>query len=156
MRPETTRTSRTAVTVSSGSARFIKAWLSHGTLLLLATLPASRGDRRGNELHVFQPTLGNPLASDDCPSSCSHVFGRLDEGSYKRQRKVQVVRVQERGGGSVEEGWMHWLCVPAAPVKKCALSVRYIRSERPSEGGEDISLERLPGMGRPLRAMFFV
>lgn len=47
---------------------------------------------------MFQPASWTPLASDDCPSSCSNVFGRLDEGSNIGERRVQAIHVQERGG----------------------------------------------------------
>lgn len=90
MKPET----RT-VAVAPGPAPRCKVWLWFSMMLLLAAIPCLRGEEPH---YVFQPTSPEPLASNDCPPSCSNVFARLDEGRYNDDRKVQTVHVQERGG----------------------------------------------------------
>lgn len=83
-----------AVAGAPGPARCTKVRLWCRTLLLVAAIPRSRGDTQ----FLFQPPSRETLGSEDCPSSCSSIFGKLDEGSYNRERRVQVVRVQQRGG----------------------------------------------------------
>lgn len=92
----------TAAELTPGCTRRAKvgvAWLWCGALLLLAWIPTSRAEEQS---YLFQPASPEPLASDDCPSSCSRVFGRLEEGegSHSGGRRVQTVHVQERGGAS--------------------------------------------------------
>lgn len=85
-------------------ARRLRPRLTRGALLPLLLLAATIPGGRGEKSYLFQPRSREPLPAEDCPSSCSNVFGRPEAASYFGGRRVQTTRVQERGG-MYEEVW---------------------------------------------------
>lgn len=54
----------------------------------------------GDDIRVFQPSVQDPLRSEECPASCRDVFSKLEWGPSPRggEGYVQKLEVQERGG----------------------------------------------------------
>ncbi len=95
---------KTVATLPRATARFGRRRLGHrltrGVLLLLLLLLAATmiPGTRGDKSYLFQPRSREYLPVEDCPTSCSDLFGRAEEASYIGGRRVQTTRVQERGG----------------------------------------------------------
>lgn len=58
-------------------------------------------------LQVFQPSDWDPLKSEECPTNCEALFGKLEDGGRGGRGKVQHVEVQERGEPKSGTGVMY-------------------------------------------------